>query len=275
MEKIAVCISTYNNPKYLEKTLYGYCYQTRPADEIIIADDGSGEETYNLINSFKDRLPITHVWHEDNGFQKTIILNKAIMATDADYIIFTDQDCIPRKDLISAHISHAKRGYFLSSSYHKLPLELSNKVTDEDIISGRLFDLKWLRKNGHPLSSRCIELVCKNNKLMANVFNNVSKTGRRWSFIGCNASCWRDDLLRVNGFDNTVLYGGDDSELGVRLLNSGIKVKYIRCSAVVMHLDHERPYKSEETILKNRTYIFEIEKNGLKETPNGIKELDI
>jgi glycosyltransferase involved in cell wall biosynthesis len=64
---IGIVISTYNNPAWLEKTLWGYLFQTRPADEIIIADDGSDDRTRTLIDSFRDRLPIKHVWHEDQG----------------------------------------------------------------------------------------------------------------------------------------------------------------------------------------------------------------
>ena len=93
---IGVIISTYNNPAWLEKTLWGYLCQDRMADEIIIADDGSGEETRMLIERYKKLLPIKHVWHEDDGFRKTVILNKAIVAATADYLVFTDQDCVPK-----------------------------------------------------------------------------------------------------------------------------------------------------------------------------------
>ena len=81
---IGVIISTYNNPAWLEKVLWGYLFQTHPADEIVIADDGSKEDTRRLIESFKDKLPIKHVWHEDNGFQKSRILNSAILASESD-----------------------------------------------------------------------------------------------------------------------------------------------------------------------------------------------
>ena len=50
---IGVIISTYNNPAWLEKVLWGYLFQTHPADEIVIADDGSKEDTRRLIESLK------------------------------------------------------------------------------------------------------------------------------------------------------------------------------------------------------------------------------
>ena len=100
---IGVIISTYNNPRWLEKTLWGYEHQLLKADEIIIADDGSGEETRQLIGRYAQRLPIRHVWHEDRGFRKTTILNRALEQATADYLVFTDQDCIPRADFLATH----------------------------------------------------------------------------------------------------------------------------------------------------------------------------
>lgn len=92
---IGVIISTYNNPQWLEKTLWGYVCQERKADEIIIADDGSGPETARLIEQYARQLPIKHVWHEDKGFRKTVILNKALRVAESDYLVFTDQIVCP------------------------------------------------------------------------------------------------------------------------------------------------------------------------------------
>lgn len=75
---IGVIISTYNNPAWLEKTLWGYLCQDRMADEIIIADDGSGEETRMLIERYKKLLPIKHVWHEDDGFRKQLFSTRLL-----------------------------------------------------------------------------------------------------------------------------------------------------------------------------------------------------
>ena len=145
---IGVVISTYNNPAWLEKTLWGYLYQTRPADEIVIADDGSRDDTRQLIDSFRPMLPIKHVWHEDKGFEKSRILNKALLAAESEYLIFTDQDCVPRKDFIATHEAYAEKGYFLSGGYFKLPMNISKALTQEDVATERAFDLKWLKGQG-------------------------------------------------------------------------------------------------------------------------------
>ena len=149
---IGVIISTYNNPQWLEKTLWGYTAQTRPADEIIIADDGSRPETAELIRSFEKRLPVRHVWHEDNGFRKTIILNKALAMATADYLVFTDQDCVPRHDFLATHERMACSGRFLSGGYFKLTMGISRLPTNEDILSGSAVRLQWLMQPGLMLS---------------------------------------------------------------------------------------------------------------------------
>ena len=114
--KIGVIISTYNNPEWLEKTLWGYMAQSRKADEIVVADDGSKEETRQLIERYQQFLPIKHVWHEDIGFRKTKILNEALKAAESEYLIFTDQDCVPRRDFVATHERFARPGYIEKKS---------------------------------------------------------------------------------------------------------------------------------------------------------------
>jgi glycosyltransferase involved in cell wall biosynthesis len=98
--KISVIVSTYNQPEWLRKVLHGYLSQTFCDFELLIADDGSDDRTAVVVNDFERlaRFSIRHIWQEDDGFQKTKILNKAITAADGDYLVFSDGDCIPRKD---------------------------------------------------------------------------------------------------------------------------------------------------------------------------------
>ena len=185
---IGVIISTYNNPAWLEKVLWGYLFQTHPADEIVIADDGSKEDTRRLIESFKDKLPIKHVWHEDNGFQKSRILNSAILASESDYLIFTDQDCIPRKDFIATHAAYAEKGYFLSGGYFKLPMDISKQLTYNDIKSENAFSLSWLKEQHMKCNFKCTKLI--KNKTFTRFMNAITPTKATWN--GCNASGWRE-----------------------------------------------------------------------------------
>lgn len=267
--KIGVIISTYNKPEYLEKTLWGYCFQTRPADEIIIADDGSREDTARLIQSFGECLPVKHVWQEDRGFQKSQILNKALVAAESEYLIFTDQDCIPREDFIETHQRYAQKGYFLSGGYVKLAEGPSKRITAEDIRKQRVFSIAWLRRQGQPISVKLSKL-CR-NRLYA-WFRNTTTTARA-SWNGCNSSGWKADALAINGYNEDMHYGGQDREFGERLHNLGIKSKQIRYSAIVVHLDHKRPYRTKESIEANLAIRRKTRKDRIIRTPNGIEKL--
>jgi len=112
--KTSIILSTYNSVEWLEKVLWGFSAQNMTDFEIVIADDGSNDETKEKIDALKKdiNIPIIHVWHPDNGFQKTKILNKAILAAQSDYLIFTDGDCIPRNDFVERHLEFREKGFF-------------------------------------------------------------------------------------------------------------------------------------------------------------------
>lgn len=246
----SIIISTYNSPEWLAKVLHGYNNQTYRQFEIVIADDGSSQDTFNLIENISKEVfyNIVHVWHEDDGFQKTKILNKAIIKCSTPYIIMSDGDCIPRADFVEQHVKYRQEGYFLSGGYFKLPMHISKAITKEDIYSGNCFDLSWL--NGHGLAASF-----KNNKLTTSHFkawflNKVTPTKATWN--GHNASGWKKDIVEVNGFDERMQYGGEDRELGERMMNNGIKPIQLRYTAICVHLDHSRGYVNEDALQKNR-----------------------
>lgn len=267
-KSISVIISTYNSKEWLEKVLIGYNQQTLQNFEIVIADDGSREDTKKLIEEFDAVYPIQHVWHEDNGFQKSQILNKAILACKTDYIIMSDGDCIPRKDFIEIHETHREPGYFLSGGYYKLTMPISETIDKEIIENQTCFDLQWLLKNG-------LKKSFKNNKLnsfgkKAALLNWITPTKATWN--GHNASGWKKDIIAVNGFDERMQYGGQDRELGERLVNLGIKSKQIRYSAIVIHLDHPRGYMNKESWEINNNIRKNTRSNKVNFTPFGIKK---
>ena len=266
---IGVIISTYNNPCWLEKALCGYACQTRQPDEVIVADDGSDDKTRSLIQRFSQQLPIKHVWHEDDGFRKTVILNKAIQLAESDYLIFTDHDCIPRNDFVVMHERMACKGCMLSGGYLKLTMAVSEAITCDDIQSQKTFRLSWLLRKGQPFSFKCTKLI--KSKWYARLMNAITPTRASWN--GMNSSGWREDIVAVNGFDERMCYGGLDRELGERLTNLGIKGRQIRYSAITLHLDHKRPYMSKETWTRNNNIRSETRRKHVTATPYGIKKL--
>lgn len=247
---ISVIISTYNNPTWLNKVLHGFNYQTDKNFEIIIADDGSTESTAKLIDDFRKitSLNIVHVWHPDNGFQKCAILNQAIIASSGEYLIFTDGDCVPRRDFVSVHRNNAKPGFFLSGGYFKLPMNCSEAIDQAAIESGNAFDIGWLITHGYPPNGKKLRLTVSG--VLAEFCNFIIPTAKTWN--GHNSSGWKADIISVNGFDERMQYGGEDCEMGDRLKFNGIKVKRVRYTAVCIHLDHARGYVTDEMIKNNK-----------------------
>ena len=266
--KLSVLITTFNSEEWLKKVLVGYSLQTAQDFEVVIADDGSTDKTKQVIASFqgKFKFPIVHVWQEDNGFQKCKILNKAILKTNSDYLLFTDGDCIPRKDFVAQHLKYKEKGYFLSGGYFKLPMETSNKITLEDIQNQNCFTISWLIKNGVKKSFKLSKLT--KTSFFFFLMNWLTPTKK--TFNGHNTSCFKKDLLAVNGFNEAMQYGGLDRELGERLFNYGILAKQIRYSAVCLHLDHKRGYFNQEEWNKNLALrAFNI-RNGITWIATGI-----
>lgn len=270
MSSVSVIISTYNQPEWLAKALWGFEGQTHNGFDIIIADDGSTEETKKVIQKFQQKgiLKISHVWQEDAGFQKTKILNKAIKTTASDYLIFTDGDCIPRFDLVAKHLAMRKKNCFLSGGYFKLPATISDKISEEVIQSKKCFDRAWLVQQGLIESFKLNKLTASGRK--EEFLNWITPTKATWD--GNNASGWRSDIVAVNGFDERMQYGGEDRELGERLMNMGVKPVQARYSLVTLHLEHPQGYVTEEMIAKNREIRKQTKQHKSTWTPYGLSK---
>ncbi len=265
---VSVIMSTYNAEEWLEKVIVGFAQQTISNFEIVIADDGSNESTKKVIDTMRrdTGLKIQHIWQEDDGFQKCKILNKAIVAADGNYLIFTDGDCIPRADFIENHLKFRETNFFLSGGYYKLPINVSQKITNEDIRLQNCFKLSWLAANGLKRSVKNLKLITKG--FLSSFLNSVTPTNASWN--GHNSSAWKADLIAVNGFDEEMQYGGEDRELGERLFNFGLKSKQIRYNAICIHLEHERGYVNDTAWEKNARIRQNTKENKTVRTPKGI-----
>ena len=267
---ISVILSTYNSPAWLEKVIWGYACQTHHDFEVIIADDGSTTETAEMINQLRVQtgLSLRHVWHEDDGFQKCKILNRAIEQAAGDYLVFSDGDCIPRADFLQQHFQAASPGSFLSGGYYKLPMSLSERISIDDIRSGQAFSVPWLRRHGLSFSHRLLRL-CASGR-WAELLNKLTTTKPTWN--GNNASGWTSDIRSANGFDERMRYGGEDRELGERLENAGVQGKHIRFQSVCLHLDHARGYVNAEDLDRNRQIREETRQSLRTLTLHGLRK---
>ena len=240
---VGVVFTTYNRPQDLERVLAGYARQTYGRFEIVIADDGSGEETRACIERARQTwgLNIRHVWQEDIGFRKCRILNRAIVETSAEYLIFTDGDCIPHPEFVAGHLSLARPGYFVSGGCVRLGDSASRAIAADDVLDGSVFDARWL--TGHGESGLNLRKLLLSAPPWHGVMNSLTTTRPTWN--GHNSSTWREEVLAVNGFDERLGYGGLDREFGERLERCGMHGIQARYSLICLHLDHPRPYREQ------------------------------
>lgn len=266
---ISVIITTYNSPAWLEKVLWGYHCQLFKNFELIIADDGSTQETAELIASKRSQVkfPVRHVWQKDLGFRKCRILNEAILQASSDYIVFSDGDCIPRADFLLCHITKRRPQHFLSGGAIRLPMSISEAISQKEIADQTAFNASWLRQQGMNLSKmKACRLTNKGG--LAGWMDCITPTKATWN--GGNASGWTEDIMMANGFDERMFYGAEDRELGDRLTNAGVRGIQIRYSAACIHLDHARDYVHKLDLLNNKNIRKITRHEHRTSTPFGI-----
>ena len=134
--RVSLLVTTYNSPRYLELSIRSIFNQRRLPDEILVADDGSGEETRLLVEELaaESFVPLRHIWHPDKGFRLSAIRNKAIEAANGDYIIQIDGDIILHPAFVLDHMRIARKGSFITGSR----VLLTKETTDEIISSGNV-----------------------------------------------------------------------------------------------------------------------------------------
>lgn len=249
MSAVSVVVSTCNQPEMLEKVLWGFNCQTYTDFELIIAEDGSDTQTKELINKIKTRVsfPISHIWEENDGFQKSKILTKAILSSNTDYLIITEGDCIPREDFVQVHYLNKEPATFISGVSYLLPLNISRALSLKDIEEQNCFKIKWLEEKGIKKSFKNARTASRG--FVSKVRNTLRPTKYSWNRY--NSSGWKKDILKVIGFDTGMPYEGEDREFRERLHNYGIKFKQLRYSSVCVHLDRKSVSKSPEVLNKN------------------------
>lgn len=247
---VAVIISTYNRPQALNLVLDGFSRQRIRPRQILVGDDGSGEATQAVISNWQKRgLPVEHCWHEDQGYRKSIIMNQTLRRVSAPMCIFTDGDCVPLAGFVADHVSYAETGHVLAG-----PRILADPHLTENLERGAetCFDRSWawwLQQRGAGRINRLLPLV----RLPDGAWRR--KKPHKWELVrGCNFSVATDHVWRAGGFEENLYgWGPDDSDLAVRLINAGVRVKSLRCAAPVLHLWHKE--ESRVTLEQNRTYL--------------------
>lgn len=234
--KTAVVVTTYNRPDALTAVLAGYAAQRDAEFDLVIADDGSTDATRRVVDAFKAhaKFAVSHVWHADHGFRAAAIRNRAIAATRADYIIFTDGDCVPGQRFVATHQYLAEPGWFVAGNRALLSAAFTERVLREQVAVHQWTRAAWLAAWARRDINRWLPLV----SLPDSRFRKAAPL--RWEGVKtCNLAAWRADLVRVNGLDETYSgWGLEDSDLAIRLLHAGVRHKSARFAAPLFHLWH-------------------------------------
>ncbi|WP_292455911.1 glycosyltransferase family 2 protein [Mesorhizobium sp.] len=241
--RISVVVNTYNWPAALRLVLLSLMGQTYRDFEIVIADDGSREETRTVINDFAacSPMPVRHIWQEDDGFRRAKILNAAISACQAPYLVFLDGDCLTQPDFLSRHRVLAKPNHLVTGSRILLGQGLSAKLC-----AAGTWDYAALRRRA--MAYRPLGHISKIAPLFARLPDSSLRDYRRfvWRRIkGCNLACWKDAVLAVGGYnENMTGWGHEDAEFVFRMQHSGVLRRSGSWATEVLHLWHQEPDKS-------------------------------
>jgi cellulose synthase/poly-beta-1,6-N-acetylglucosamine synthase-like glycosyltransferase len=247
MNSLSLIVTVYNAVRYLEFILLALSRQTMHDFEVIIADDGSGSEIAELVERYKSSsaVPIKHIRHEDKGFRKNAILNKAVIASETDYLVFIDGDCLPHHKFLQDHWSNralntvlcGRRVNFSSKITDKLDYECIRSGNYEKITLYHLYDGLMAR------SSNLEEAIrIENIKIRRILHRNKA------SLLGCNFSVEKKMLESINGFNEDYKAPGlgEDSDIAYRLSLKGARFAPLRYLAVLYHLYHPRTVVGEK-----------------------------
>jgi len=226
---VTLIITTFNRSDALELVLMSVLSQTILPYEIIIADDGSSDDTDMVIKNFQLKYKnIIHSWHEDKGFRAAKSRNKAISLSTTDYIIIIDGDMILHNRFIEDHRNLSERGFFIQGSRVLLTKEKTDNVFLNKQINFSISEqgLKN-RKNNILLPNKLVNFLSIKNRSLRGI-----KT--------CNMSFFKEDIININGFNEDFIgWGREDSELAVRFYNYGLRRKTVKFCAIQYHLWHQ------------------------------------
>lgn len=241
---VSIVLTTYNRPDALLLVLHSIDSQTRLPCEVIIADDGSSDETKRAILEYqkKSKLSIIHSWQEDNGFRASESRNRAISKAKGDYLILIDGDMILHPRFVQDHINNSEAGHFVQGTRTLLSKATTKKTLKEKNINFSFFS-KGIKNRKNALYSN----------FLSNLFSNKNNYLR--GIKTCNMAFFRQDCYDINGFNNDFVgWGREDTEFAVRLINNGINRKNIRFNAIQFHLWHREnirdSLKQNDLILK-------------------------
>lgn len=258
---MSLVVAVYRRADFLERVFLSLLHQTFSNFEIVVADDGSGREIVEVIERYQPRVrhPIVHVWHEDEGFRKTIVVNRAVTQTSADYLVFIDGDCVLHRRFLERHWKRRRPAQVLTGRRVMLDEELTAGLTLDDVRSRRI-ERPWFWL-GH-----CGRNDCKHGFYVPLLSRLRNRYKDSFQILGSNFSVHKEDFYRINGYDERIVGRGlEDNNLCVRFVNSGVAVRSIAFEALQYHC-----YHSSDNMPHSDEFIDEYRSSKETRTPHGI-----
>lgn len=275
--KCSIIISVYKDTDSLDLILESLCNQTIIPDEIIISEDGNSIEMSDYVEVAKEKykkLDINHLFQEDIGWRKNIALNRAIVASKYEYLIFIDGDCVPFDDFIENHLGQATKRIVFAGKRVELGENITREIRSKKLTVSKLTNNYWLY---------VIKLINDKTRHLEDILHISYKSflspyiKKEVNYIiGCNWSAFKEDILEINGFDETYTLPsvGEDVDLGWRFRGLGIELKSCRYNANLVHLYHKKRFDSSQGIINNAILKKNFDANKFF-CDNGIKKKDI
>lgn len=259
-------ITTYNRPDALEAVLVSLLDQTVLPVQVIIADDGSTNDTSELIEKYKNILTVKliHSWHEDIGFRAAESRNRALSFVKSDYVIIVDGDMVLEKHFIEDHLRFAEEGYFLQGGRVLMTSKLSDRILENSSV----------KFNVGPLTSGIESRIEKKITAFRSPFLGrffAKKLKNKNKVRSCNMSFFYNDIISINGFNNKFVgWGREDSEFVERLIHSGIEGKLLKFVALGYHLYHKE--ESRNSLPENDHLLKDTIENKLTWCDDGLSK---
>lgn len=264
-----IIISVYKDTRNLECILDALSIQTVKPAEIIISEDGDSPQMNKFVSAIKEQWPqLVHLTQEDKGFRKNRALNRAINQAQNDLLIFIDGDCMPHKEFIRAHTDNCQPGSVAIGRRAEIgPIFSSickNSHFFRRLIQYKLFYIPMIL----PLS------LDKGKNIESGIFSRFlhnKNIHKKAGLLGCNFSIYKQDIEKINGFNEDYIYPGigEDSDIEWRLSQSNIKGVNIKFLAIEYHLYHQSKYIPSHI---NMDIFEQTRENNLVFCKNGINK---
>ncbi|WP_297434447.1 glycosyltransferase [Sulfurimonas sp.] len=270
--KVSIIIAVYKDITALNLIIEALKIQTYKNFEVIVAEDNNSFEMKEYINSVKE-IDIKHTFQEDKGVRKSKSQNNGILKSSGEYLIFLDGDIIPYSTFVAGHIALAKEGVVLAGRRANLNARLSKKFREGTLNPYSL--------QKHYLTLGIELMFDKNTRYEQGIYINpnsfiykyfISTRKRNTSLIGCNFSCFKKDMVAINGFDES--YGEsslpDDVDLDWRFRAYGLKLLSCKNVANAFHLFHKK--QNNQTTEEQRKRFEKNQKENIYVCKKGLNQ---